>query len=368
MRPRREKPQLGGERVGHLVDRFSHLEKLSCMNVLRFGLRARLALVACLTVAAVYRPTAAADPTPALVAAPAPGVAYDEIARVVPPGSTPPPVGSFADDAAVIAALPPLVVPKARDVNFTAMTLLASIPGIASQWAAMAAGRAAIKVVADDWKRQNDEFANGRAARQRTGVLARFAYYRGWSRFEFFPGYATIDKPEQGVTITLDSANKTYTSVRTGPIETFTVTTASGTGSVTLDGTATVEAMPALRIGGVSARGYRTTGWISVTRASYACAAGRHHVSETEYVSDFADVRYDAVEDAANAQPLVGACTLGSSVSHREPGRLVLYRAVIVDDGSPAAFGTALERGNVRALGEQDNAMFQPPPDFTEKP
>jgi hypothetical protein len=85
-------------------------------------------------------------------------------------------------------------------------------------------------------------------------------------------------------------------------------------------------------------------------------------------VSDLADARYDAVEDAANAQPLVGACTLGSSVSHREPGHLVLFRTVIVDDGSPAAFGTAIERGNLRALGEQDTAMFQPPPDFTEKP
>ncbi|MDQ6825062.1 MAG: hypothetical protein M3007_06330 [Candidatus Eremiobacteraeota bacterium] len=268
----------------------------------------------------------------------------------------------------MIAALPPLIVPKARDVNYTALILLASIPGIASQWAATAAGRAANKVVADDWKKQNDEFANGRAVRQRTGVLAKFASYRGWSRFEVVPGYVTIDKPEQGITITLDTAHKSYTSARTGAIETFTVTTASGTGSVTLDGTATVEALPAMRIGGVSARGYRTTGWLSVTRASYACAAGRHHVSETEYVSDIADARYDAVEDAANAQPLVGACTLGSPVSHREPGRLVLYRTVIVDDGSPAAFGTALERGNVRALGEQDNAMFQPPPGFTEKP
>jgi hypothetical protein len=80
------------------------------------------------------------------------------------------------------------------------------------------------------------------------------------------------------------------------------------------------------------------------------------------------DARYDVVEDPANAQPLVGACTLGSSVSHREPGHLVLFRTVIVDDGSPAAFGTALERGNIRTLGEQDNAMFQAPPGFTEKP
>ena len=331
------------------------------MNLLPPSLRSRLALVACFAVAiaAVYGPTAAADP--------APGVAYDEIARVLPPGSTPPPVGSFADDAAVIAALPPLVVPKARDVNYTTMKLLASIPGIASQWAAMAAGRAANKVVADDWKMQNDAFAKGRAARQRTGVLAKFASYRGWSRFEVLPGYVTIDKPEEGITITLDIANKTYTSAHTGAIETFTVTTASGTGSATLDGTATVEALPPMRIGGVLAHGYRTSGSINVARASNACAAGPHHVSETEYVSDVVDARYDAVADAANAQPLVGACTLGSSVSHREPGRLVLYRTVIVDDGSPAAYGTALERGNIRALGELDKAMFQPPPDFTEK-
>ena len=336
----------------------------------RLGWNARLALVACLAIAiaAAYLPTAAANPTPASVAAPSPGVAYDEIARIVPPGSTPPPVGSFAGDAAVIAALPPLVVPKAREVNYTALKLLASIPSIAAQWAAVAAGRAANKAVADDWKRQNDAFANGRAARQRTGVLAKFAYYRGWSRFEVVPGYVTIDKPEQGVTITLDSANKSYTVACTGAIETFTVTTASGSGSATLVGTPTVEALPRMRLEGVSARGYRTTGTISVARPSFACAAGQHRVSETEYVSDIADARYDAVEDAANAQPLVGACTLGSPVSHREPGRLVLYRTVIVDDGSPTAFGTALERGNVRALGEQDNAMFQPPPDFTEKP
>jgi hypothetical protein len=340
------------------------------MNVFRFGSSARLALVVCLTVAiaAVYCPTAAADSTPAPLAAPAPGVAYDEIARVVPPGSTPPPVGSFAGDAAVIAALPPLVAPKAREVNYNTLILLASIPGMASQWAAMAAGRAAAKVVADDWKRQNDEVTNGRAARVRTGVLAKFASYRGWSRFEVIPGYVTIDKPDQGVTITLDSANKTYTSARTGAIETFTATTASATGSATLDGTATVETLPPMRVEGVSARGYRTTGTIVVTRASYACAPGPHHVSETEYVSDLADARYDAVDDAANALPLVGACTLGSSVSHREPGRLVLFRTVIVDDGSPAAFGTVLERGNVRTLSEQDSAMFQPPPDFTEKP
>ena len=333
------------------------------MKVLRSISSACLVLVGCLALA-----IAAADPALAVGAASRPGVAYDEIARVLPPGSTPPPVGSFDVDAATIAALPPLVAPKPRDVNFSALKLLASIPGIASQWAAMAAGRAAINAVADDWKKQNDAVAQGRAARQRTGVLAKFAYYHGWSRFEVVPGFVTIDKPEQGITITLDSANKTFTSARTGAVETFTVTTASESGGATLDGPAAVEVLPPLRVEGVSARGYRTTGSINVTRPSYACASGPHHITETEYVSDIEDARYDAVDDATNAQALVGACTLGSSVSHREPGRLVLYRTVIVDEGSPAAFGTVLERGNVRTLGEQDSAMFRPPPDFTEQP
>ena len=199
-------------------------------------------------------------------------------------------------------------------------------------------------------------------------MLVTFAYYHGWSRIEFIPGYITIDKPDQGLTITLDSEKKTYHSVHAGSIETFTANSAAATGTATLDGAAAVEPLQPMRIEGVSARGYRTTGSIIVTRASNACVAGPHRVTETEYVSDMPDARYDPAEDAANAQPLVGACTLSSSVSHREPGHLVLYRAVMVDEGSPAAFGTAIERGNVRALGEADNAMFLPPPNFTEEP
>ena len=35
------------------------------------------------------------------------GIAFDEIARLLPPGTPPPSVGTFAADAAAIAALPP---------------------------------------------------------------------------------------------------------------------------------------------------------------------------------------------------------------------------------------------------------------------
>ena len=332
------------------------------MNALRFCLRTTVTLIALLTLGM-------GEPL-------SPGIAYDEIARIVQPGATPPPVGSFAQDAAVIAALPPLVIPKGRMPNYSAMIALqiaASLSfnpitaGVGS-WAATAAGRLESKAVAADFKNKKAAFANGQSARQRTGVLVTFAYFRGWSRIEFVPGHITIDKPDQGLTITLDSEKKTYQSVHAGSIETFTANSGATAGSATLDGAAAVETLPPERIEGLPARGYRTSGSIIVTRASNACAEGPHHVIETEYVSDMPDARYDAAEDASNVQPLVGACAYGSPVSHREPGRLVLYRAVMVDEGLPTAFGTALERGNVRALGEADNAMFLPPPNFTEEP
>ncbi len=332
------------------------------MNALRFGLRTPVVLIALLTLGM-------AEPPP-------PGIAYDEIVHIVPPGATPPPLGSFAQEAAVIAALPPLVVPKARTPNYTAMIALQTVSSLAvdpytaliNSWAAVAAGRLEGKAVAADFNKKKTDFANGRAARERTGLLVTFAYYRGWSRIEFIPGYIAIDKPDQGLTITLDSAKKTYHSVHAGPIETFTVNTGAAAGTATLEGAIAVETLPPERIEGLPARGYRTSGSIIVTRASNTCAAGQHHVTETEYVSDKPDARYDPAQDASNAQPLVGACAFGSPVSHREPGHLVLYRAVMVDEGLPAAFGTAIERGNIRALGEADNAMFLPPPNFSEEP
>ena len=333
------------------------------MNALQPVARARQVPAAflALVLTGPHGSPAAADPVP--------GIAYDEIARVVQAGATPPLIGSFQDDAAVIAALPPLVVPNEHALDFSAVVLLALIPGVASQWAAKAAGAIEVKAHVAELNRQKEAFSNGRTVRQRTGVLANFAYYHDWSRIELSPGHTTIDKPDQGLTMTLDAANETYKSVRTNPIgKTFTVISAAAAGTAILDGVPTVERLPAAQVEGLAVRGYRTSGSVTVTRASFACAVGLHHVTETEYVSDLTDPHYDSAQDASNTQSLVTACTLGSSVSHREPGRFVLYRVVMVDEDTPAAFGIALERGNIRTLGEQDTALFQPPPGFTEKP
>ncbi|MDP9010966.1 MAG: hypothetical protein M3N91_20060 [Pseudomonadota bacterium] len=309
------------------------------------------------------------------------GIAFDEIARLLPPGTPPPSVGAFSAEAAVIAALPPLVVPKQHQFDTSALTALAVagalsaqvgpmgvVPTMILEHAAKAAGNVAIKTNMAEFEQQKEGFANGKLARQRTGVLAKFAYYQGWSRVELSPGAVKIDQPDHGVTVTLDAASHTFTVVRTPPIgEDFTATSAGVRGTATLEGAPTVESLPEAQIEGIAARGYRTSGTITITRDSFLCAAGRHHVTETEFVADLSDPRYEAAQGAAGPQPLVTACLLGNTVSHREPGKLVLYRTVMVDDDTPAAFGIALERGNIQPLTARDEAMFEPPQGYTEK-
>jgi hypothetical protein len=96
------------------------------------------------------------------------------------------------------------------------------------------------------------------------------------------------------------------------------------------------------------------------------CAAGEHKVVETEYLADVADPSYDPSTDSTNTSPLVGACGIGSAVSHRAPGRLVLYRVISVDPGTPTAFSVVLEHGNIRTLEARDTTLFGPPSEFKE--
>jgi hypothetical protein len=97
------------------------------------------------------------------------GIAFDEIARFVPTGTSPPSVGSFREDAAVIATLPPLVVPKQHQLDLTALTVLAkagdassafgtlgAIPGTILEHAAMAAGHVTIRANLADFNKQKE--------------------------------------------------------------------------------------------------------------------------------------------------------------------------------------------------------------------
>ena len=199
-------------------------------------------------------------------------------------------------------------------------------------------------------------------------MLTSFAFYRGWSRVALTPELTAIEKPDQGLTLSLNYLTKTYRTFQTAPnVETYTVQSSMPTvAQPTLEGAPRVELLAPVTIAGRSARGYRTTGAINVPQITPTCSAGQHQIVEVEYVGDLPDPQYNPSLSLANSQPLVTACDVPSSVSHREPGRLVLYRVVMIDEGTPTAYGVALERGNIRSIGEQDAELFQPPADFKE--
>src|ERR1700694_5271465 len=317
-------------------------------------------------------PAAVPSSSPNSAESPAPGIAYDEIARIIKSDATPPPPGTFDVDASVIAALPPMSLPKPPSAggalgNTLAMGALTMIPivgGLIAS-AAIRAHAAAAKAAA---KKQHEEALSAMAARQKAGVLAGFAFYHGWSRLALTPEFTTIEKPDQGLSITLNTTTKTYQSFQTAAnVETYTVQSGTQTAAQpTLEKDPIVEPLPPAKIAGYSARGYRTSGSINVPQMTFFCSAGLHQIVETEYVSELADPQYNSSLDPANAQALVTACALTSSVSHRDPGRLVLYRVVTVDEGTPTAFSVALERGNIRTIDKQDTALFSPPADFKE--
>lgn len=318
-------------------------------------------------------PPPAALPTssPASAASPAPGIAFDEIARFIKADATPPPVGTFDADAAAIAALPPLSLPTppsgGGSGNALAMGALSMIP-IVGGLVAGAAIRAHAAAEKAAHKKQREEYMAAMTARLKAGVLASFAFYRGWSRVALTPEFTAIEKPDQGLSLSLNYLTKTYQTFQTAAnVETYTVQ--SGTQTVaqpTLEGVPRVERLAPVTIAGLSARGYRTTGSINVPQITSSCSAGQHQIVETEYVSDLPDPQYNPSQGLANTQPLVTACNVPSSVSHRDPGRLVLYRVVTIDEGAPTAYSVALERGNIRSIGEQNAELFQPPADFKE--
>jgi len=315
--------------------------------------------------------TAALSAPPANAASPAPGIAFDEIARVIKADATPPPVGTFDADAAAIAALPPLSLPTRPSGggvgNALAMGALGLIPMVggfiegAVMRAHIAAERAANKKI-------QEEYAATMTAHLKAGVLASFAFYRGWSRVALTPEFTAIEKPDQGLSLSLNYLTKTYQTFQNATnVETYTAQSGKPTvPQPTLEGAPGVTLLAPVTIAGRSARGYRTTGSINVPQITSSCSAGKHQIVETEYVSDLTDPQYNPSLRLANTQPLVTACTEPSSASHIDPGRLVLYRVVTIDEGTSTAYSVALERGNIRSISEQDAELFQPPADFKE--
>jgi hypothetical protein len=301
-----------------------------------------------------------------------PGIAFDQIDRVLLHGEAPPPVDSFTTDADVIASLPPLKMNTqsvGRAVAKSAGTMLVSsalsfVP-IAGPLIAGASSRALNAVQQAEQQHETEKHNAAVAHFISAGTISHFAFYRGWIRSER-QWELTIVEPDQGLTIVANLTNKTMriTDERTSP-ETIVIDTAEGLPQPALIGAMVTERLPDATIGGRRSRGYRTTATIDLKNAMNWCAPGRHRVVQVEYVTDLPDPQSDVANGVARA--LTDGCEPSTTASYREHGHLVLYRATSIDPNTPEGVTLMFERGNLNTLDESSVSLFSVPADFKKE-
>src|SRR5579864_809999 len=154
-----------------------------------------------------------------------PGIAFDQIDRVLLHGEVPPAVDSFTTDAAVIASLPPLETKtqsRGGAVAKSAGTMLVSsalsfVP-IAGPFIAAAGSRALNAVQQAEQQHETEKHNAAVAHFISAGTISHFAFYRGWIRSER-RWELTIVKPDQGLTVVANLSDKTMRVIdeRTSP-------------------------------------------------------------------------------------------------------------------------------------------------------
>ncbi len=343
-------------------------------------------------------------------AAPAPGLAYDEIVRVVV-NATPPPPGNFQADVAAISsaqavAASPTPAPRKRGISLGNLASVIASGGGAGDVAGAAAGNLAANAVDNAVQGSLGAQFGGLAAAARAFVtphLMRYAYWNGWERVDDTAAQtATIRKCDARQVITLNLAAKTYAVYDPSAEPTPAAAPAPpprrgappppapdqpGTAIATL--TETTRALGALRIEATPTTGYDTTTAFAVKQSTGSCRDGGASIETLQYLSALArptvnacPLRRPPVPTSAGeavAAPS-GGCRPSFSASRTGPtppsNRLALYALVTFAGGNatpapgsgPHGIGFLTERGNLRTLGAADAAQFSIPPGFTKSP
>ncbi len=301
-----------------------------------------------------------------------PAIAFDQIDRILLHGEAPPPVNSFTADAAVIASLPPLKTKATSAGAAVAKSAEAMMVSSALSFVPIAgpliagAGSQALNAAQQAEQRHETEKHNAEVAHFiSAGTLSRFAFYHGWVRCER-RGELTILKPDQGLTMLANLSSKTLRVIdaHSGP-ETIDIDTTEGLPQPALVGEAGTQRLPDATIANSRARGYRTTAILDLKNAMSWCAPGRHRVVQIEYVADMPDPQ--PVEWVQAARSLADGCQPATTVSYREPGKLVLYRATSIDPDTPKGVTLMFERGNIHTLDETGVSLFSVPTDFKKE-
>jgi hypothetical protein len=351
-------------------------------------------------------------------AAPPPGLAYDEIVRVVV-NATPPPPGNFQADLAALTspqavAASPTPAPKKRGIG---------IGAIAGALAGGGPGAIAGAVVGDAMSNAMDNAVQRSLGAQFAGLAAmargflqphlmRYAYLNGWERVEDVTAQTvTIRKCNAGQVVHLDLAKKTYTvydpnaeptdapaapapAPRRGRGPAPTDPQAPGTAVATL--TSTTRALGPLRMENQTTAGYDSTTSFATTQSTGSCRDGGASIENVEYVAPITrpavtscPIRRRPVPETADAMvetPPSGGCRPTFSMRRSGPtppaNRLALYSLVTFGASGGAAtptpapaaspgagtVGFLTERGNLKTLTQADTGLFAIPKDFTKSP
>lgn len=341
---------------------------------------------------------------PAPSAAPPPGVAYDEIVRVVVSG-TPPPPGDFQSDLAAVNALPPAVVATATPRKHGLGALGALAGAVLSRKGPQdAASDALANSLEDSLQRQlGGQFdAVGNAIRgfMQPHVL-HYAYWNGWERVEDDVAQTvTIRKCDIGRIIYLNLANKTYTiydpssepsaapfgPAARGERQASPVATAQpGTAVAVLS--ETTKVVGPLRVDNVPTVGYDATTSFTMTQSIGSCHDANASMRSVQYLSSLAQPMVNACPVYHAAFPQTASDTVAvdpksegcrPTFTMRESGplvpkdRLALYALVSMSAANSETrgrgahgIGFLTERGNIVTLGPADAGRFEVPRGYT---
>ena len=359
-------------------------------------------------------------------AAAAPGLAYDEIVRVVV-NATPPPPGNFAADLAALGttqavAASPTPAPRKHGLSLGSLTSIAGglaggvsggniAGGVMTSVANQVVSSAISSAMSNAIQRSVGAQFGGLAAAAQNFLqphLTHYAYWNGWVREDNVAAQtATIRKCDAGQVIRLDLAHKTYSvydpaaeptdapaappATRRGPPPTE-APQQPGTAVISL--TSATKALGPLQIQDQATTGFDSATTFAVSQATGSCHDGNATFEETQYLSGVnrpvvngCPIRRRPIPQSADemvtAPPPASVGCRPTFTAHRTgptppSNRLALYSLMRVSAaatapppaGSPASgpVGFLTERGNLKALGPADAGLFSIPEGFTKSP
>jgi hypothetical protein len=344
-------------------------------------------------------------------AAPGPGLAYDEIVRVIV-NATPPPPGSFQADLAALNSPPalaasPTPAPRKRGINIGniagAIAGGGGAGGVAGAVAADAVSNAMENALQNSLGAQFDGLATS-ARSFLTPRLMRYAYLNGWERVDDVAAQtATIRKCDAGQVIKLDLAAKTYAIYDPSAEPTAAPPPGPASrrgrpppGDPPPPGTAVATLTEATRplgaqlIENQKATGYDTATTFAVRGSTGSCHDGGATIETVQYLPALARPTVNlcplrraplpTTAGEAIAPAPGGGCRPTFTANRTGPtppaNRLALYSLVTFTRAgatpAPAAQGSGIgfltERGNLKTLGQADLELFSVPPGYAKAP